>query len=333
MELNLNEWNIEGFLIKRDTRASTSPEEYLEIKKINLDEPIKNQFREILKSHLCDESGNLILNLSEFEAFMSDDSPQKKYYLLQQELTQYNNHFELLLNKLDPEVDHDLASDEFSGYYSIVIKVSKQSQEFLYFRKLNRVRISKKKKFHIYRGEITTLKGDFIYFDDSIDFIYLKNFIADGSTDRERKRFNNHILIFDRYNFKTLFKLYEYCIQEATSFFEKFDFIEIEDIDTKKKDNSGNVLKLKDSFIQDLRLNEQIARIKSLYEDEISLDRITALKNKRKRKYRFQIADHKIKIKTKEELEDLLDLVDEKISVPDWNHRKLLRYPSKGKAV
>ena len=56
MELNLNDWGVEGYLIKRDTKKIISAEEYLDVKKINIDDGIKNQFREILKSHLCDEN-------------------------------------------------------------------------------------------------------------------------------------------------------------------------------------------------------------------------------------------------------------------------------------
>ena len=265
MELKLNEWNIECYLIKRNSKINLPPEEYLDIKKLNINNPIKNQFRDILKDNLCDDTGNLNLNLSEFDSFMSDDSPNKKYVITVPELNQCNNHFQLLLNKLNPEEDHELALNDFSGYYAIAVRVFKQAQEFFYFRKLNRVRIGKKRKFHINEGQITSITGDFIYFDDSIDFIYFKNFVTEGNTDNERKKLNDKLLIFDRYTFKTLFKIYEYCIQEATSFFEQFGFIEIADTETKKKDLSGNFIKLKDSLIHDLRLNEQITRIKSLH--------------------------------------------------------------------
>lgn len=333
MELNFNEWNIEGFLIKRNTKKDIPEEEYLSIEDLNLSESIKTQFRTILKENLCDENNQLNLDLSEFEPFMSDDSPQKKYYITTQELTQYNEHFNLLIEKLSEDANHELATDNFLEYYSMIIKVSKQTQEFFYFRKLKKIKIGKKKKFHIHEGNIIPLSGDFIYFDDGVDFIYFKNFIVNGNTDTERKIYNNKILIFDRYNFKILFKIYEYCIQKATDFFTKFNFIKIKDIETKKKDEEGNLLKLKESFIQDLKLNEQITRVYSSQENEISLEKISKLKNKRKRKYKFKIENNQIKIENKGELEDLLDLIDEKISVPDWAPRKLLRYPSKGRAV
>lgn len=333
MELNLNEWHIEGFLVKRKTKLGTPSEEYFEIDMINLDETIRSQFREILKSNICEDDGGFNPHISDFEPFMNDDSPQKNYIISRQELSQYNNYFEILLNKLNSGENFNLATGSFSEYYSLIVKFYRQSQEFYYFRKFNRVRLGKKKKFSIHEGHIESFQGDFVYFDDSIDFLYFKNLIMDGDTDAERKRLNDQIIIFDRYNFKTLFKLYEYCIQEATSFFNEFDFINIADIITKKKDNSGNLLTLKNSFIHDLKLNEQITRIKSLHGSEIQLQKIIKLKNKRRRKYRFKIIDNKIKIGEKCELEDLLDLIDEKISVPDWNHKKLLRYPSKGKAV
>lgn len=333
MELKLDEWNVAGFLVKRDASKIKSAEQYLSLEKINIGEQMKTRFKEVLSAYLCDENHEFKLDLKEFKDFMSDDARHKKYKISKTGIEEESSYFNRLLSLINEEdSENELVRGKFSKYYSIILKFSKGEQEILYFRKLSRVKVGKR-KFHIYEGHVEAIDKDFIFFDEIIDFIYFKKFTAEGSTDKERDRFNDEILIFDRDNFKTLFRLYEYCIQKAGEFFEKFGFIEIADIETDKKDYSGKLMKLKDSFIHDNILNEQITRIKTLYEYQISFKRIKNLKQKRGEKYKFKIKGNKIKIGDKHQMRDLIDLIDEKIASPDWDNNKILRYSSKGESL
>ena len=332
MELNLQDWTVEAFLVKRDTRKCISEEEYLSVKKLNVNDDLKEKFKEIIKNYLCGEGTNFCLSLDTFHDFMSDDSNTKDYQITKEELAEQNNYFNNLLEKLSAE-EIDLATNSYSDYYYTILKFSKQGQELLYFRKLGRVSVSAKKKFSIHQGDIEELEGDFIYFDDYIDFIFFKNFLIDGNTDNERKLYCNKILIYHRKNFKTLFRLNEYCINRSREFFDGFDFIDVADIDTDKTDSEGNILKLKETLIQNGSLNSQITRIFNRYKDEITFDKIKTLKEQRGDKYSFSVEGHKIKIDDSNNLKDLLDLIDEKIATPDWNKEKLVRYPSKGDEV
>jgi len=92
MELNLQEWSVEGFLITRNDKKESSVEDYLKVKAINLNESIKKHFRESLKNYLCNDSGVFILNLKDFNEFMSDDSKYKKYHISREDLASQINY-------------------------------------------------------------------------------------------------------------------------------------------------------------------------------------------------------------------------------------------------
>lgn len=329
MELNFEEWIVEAFLVKRDSKKNISEGEYLTVKKLNVGGDLREKFKDIIKKYLCGEENTFNLNLDQFHDFMSDDTNAKDYKITKDSLAEQNNYFNNLLLKISEE-GVDLATDNYADYNYIILKFSKHGQELLYFRKLSRVSVSAKKKFAIHSGKIEEIEGDFIYFDDFIDFIFFKEFLIDGSTDADRKIFCGKILIFNRNNFKTLFRLNEYCITKSTEFFDKFNFIDVADIETEKKDSGGNQIKLKDSFIQDGVLNSQITRIFNLCKDEITFDKIKSLKEQRGDKYGFNVIGTKIRVEDKTQMKDLLDLIDEKIGSPDWAKDKVVRYPSKG---
>ncbi len=329
MELSFNEWAVEGFLVRRDPSSKKSSDEYFTVEKINIGDKLKQGFKEFLIGYLCKEN-KFSLDLKEFKEYMSDDSKEKKYKISKGDIHKQNGYFEKLMTLISEEKSEaKLADKNFSKYHSIILKFSKGEQELFYCRKLSRVKLGKR-KFSIHKGKVEEIDSDFIYFDEFIDFIYFKKFTIEGNTDKERNVFNDEIIIFNRDNFKTLFRLYEVYIQRAGEFFDKFKFIDVANIDTEKKDSSGKFLKLKETFIHDNVLNEQIARIKTLHEDEISFDKIKNLKTKRGKKYGFKIEGSKIKIEDKKQMRDLLDLIDEKIAIPDWDDKKILRYASKG---
>ncbi len=329
MELNLQDWVVKAFLVKRDNRKSASEEDYLSVRGLNVSDDLKIKFKDILIGYLCSEGNTFNINLDVFHEFMSDDSNIKDYKILKEDLTEQNNYFNNLLEKVSVE-NIDLATNNYSDYYYIILKFFKDGQEIFYFRKIDRVSISAKKKFSIHQGDIEELEGDFIYFDNYIDFIFFNGFLIEGNTDDERKIFNHKILVYNRKNFKTLFRLYEYCITKSTEFFNNYDFLDIVDIDSDKKDSEGNILKLKETFIQNGVLNSQITRIFNQCKDEITFDKIKVLKDQRGDKYSFKIEGTKIKIEQKKDIQDLLDLIDEKIATPDWNKDKIIKYPSKG---
>lgn len=330
MELDLLDWCVEAFLVRRNPGKNVSEAEYLTINKLNINEGLKNKFKDILKGYLCDDNSNLSLDLASFHEFLSDDSKEKRYKITKNELSEQNNYFENLLSKISEEDrENDIATGNFSEYNSIILKFSKQDQEILYFRRLKKVTAGKH-KFAIHGSNIGELDHDLLFFDEFIDFIYFNRFLIDGHTDEERKIFNDHILIFVRKNFKTLFRLDEYCITKSKEFFNTFDFIDIDDIETDKKDSDGNPVKLKDSFVHDGSLNSQITRISALCQGDVTFDKIKTLKEQRGAKYSFTIDENKVKIKNKKQMKDLLDLIDEKIASPDWDKDKILRYTSKG---
>lgn len=329
MELNLDEWSVEGFLINRNDKRDCSVEEYLKVKAINLNETIKEHFRESLRNYLCNDSGVFILNLGDFNEFMSDDSKYKKYHISKRELSSQINYFDDLIIKIN-EDNQDLATNNFSEYHTIVLKFTKQNQEILCFRKLQRVKSGGVKRFSIHGGEVDLLEDDFIYFDDSIDIIFFSNFNLEGDTPKERKRLQEKILIFNRESFTTLFRFKEYCINKSREFFENLDFIEVADVDTDKKDTEGNPIKLKESFVTNNNLNKQITRVYSISGDEITFNKIKDLKEEKRDKLKYNIENNKVKIETQEQIKDLLDLIDEKIATPLWNKEKDLRFHSKG---
>jgi len=331
MDLNLQDWTVEAFLVKRDTRKCASEEEYLSVKKLNVNDNLKDKFKEIIKRYLC-EGNNFCLSLDAFHEFMSDDINTKDYQVTKNELAGQNNYFNNLLGKLSAE-EIELATNNYSDYYYTILKFSKEGQEIFYFRKLGRISVSAKKKFSIHQGDIEELEGDFIYFDDYIDFIFFKNFLVDGTTDNERQLYCDKILIYHRKNFKTLFRLNEYCINRSREFFDNFTFIDVADIDTDKTDSEGNILKLKETLVQNGSLNSQITRIFNKCGDEITFEKIKILKEQRGDKYSFNVEGEKIKIDDSNNLKDLLDLIDEKIATPDWSPAKLVRYPAKGDEV
>jgi len=329
MELNLNEWGVEAFLVKRDLRRCVSEEEYLSVRKLNVNDNLKIKFKDILKRYLCDEGNNFNLSLDMFHEFMSDDSNIKDYKITKDELAEKNNYFSNILEKISNE-NINLATDNYSDYYYVILKFSKQEQKVFYFRKLDRVSVSAKNKFSIHQGDIEELEGDFIYFDNYIDFIFFNSFLIDGETDSERKVFCQKILIYNRKNFKILLRLNEYCITKSREFFDNYNFIDVADIETEKKDSNGNIMKLKETLIQNGSLNSQITRIFNQCKDGITFDKIKQLKEQRGDKYSFKVEETKIKIDEVRNLRDLLDLIDEKIAAPDWDAGKVLRYSSKG---
>lgn len=332
MELNLQDWIVKAFLIKKDDRKSVSEEEYFSIINLNIDDELKIKFKDILKEYICNKKNNFSLNLNDFYEFMSDDSNKKKYKITKYELAKQNTYFNNLLEKISIE-NNNLANENYLNYYYIVLKFFKKKQEIFYFRKINKVVISAKDKFLIftkYKKHIEEIKEDIIYFDNSIDFIFFNGFLIEGNTDDERTIFNQKILIFNRKNFKTLLRLYEYCITKSTEFFNNYEFLDIADIDTNKKDSEGNILKLKDTFIQNHTLNSQITRIYNQCKNEITFNKIKKLKDQRGAIYGFKIEGEKIKIERKKDIKDLLDLIDEKIATPDWDKDKVLKYHSKG---
>ena len=103
MDLNLQDWTVEAFLVKRDTRKCASEVEYLSVKKLNVNDDLKDKFKEIIKRYLCGDTNNFSLSLDTFHEFMSDDSNTKDYQITQNELAGQNNYFNNLLEKLSAE--------------------------------------------------------------------------------------------------------------------------------------------------------------------------------------------------------------------------------------
>ena len=79
MELDLNDWVVEAFLIKRNPKKNISIEEYFTVNKLNVNVDLKGKFKDIFKGDICDNDNNFILKLGEFYEFISDDSKEKKY--------------------------------------------------------------------------------------------------------------------------------------------------------------------------------------------------------------------------------------------------------------
>src|SRR3989344_6775884 len=103
MELNLQDWIVEAFLVKRDTRKCVSEDEYLSVKTLNVNETLKQKFREIIHSYLCEDGTNFNLSLDSFDQFMSDDSNTKNYQITKKELSEQNKYFNNILEKLSAE--------------------------------------------------------------------------------------------------------------------------------------------------------------------------------------------------------------------------------------
>ncbi len=331
MELDLQDWVIEAFLIKRDNRPSVSDQDYLKADKLNItDENLKTKFKDILKKYLCDESSNLSVDLNNYYPYMTDDSKEKNYKITKENVDDLNNYFNNLIEVvIDDTIEGNVISDNFSKYYAMVINFSHGDQNIVIFRKLKRVTVG---KFigGIFDGSVKELANDLLFVDDSIDFVYFVNFIVDGRTNEERKKLNNYILVYNRRNFEVVFKINEYRITKSEEFFNKYSFIEIADIETDKEYEDGTKLKLKGDIVEDGRLNSQITRINNISSDEITFDKIKQIKEERGNKYSFNIVNNKIKIDDKAQIKDLIDLIDEKIGFPDWNRTKLVRYPNKG---
>lgn len=331
MELNLQDWIVEAFLIKRDNRQSVSDQDYLKVDKLNItDDALKVKFKEILKNCLCDEYGNLSLNLNDYCPYMNDDSKEKNYKITKTDVDNLNDYFKNLIGcVIDEPSENGVATDDFSKYYAMVLKFSHNGQKIVTFRKLRRVSVGNYVG-GIFDGSVRELDNDLLFVDDSLDFVYFGNFNVDGRNDTERKRFNGYVLVFNRRNFEVVFRIDEYRITKSEEFFTKYPFIEIADIETDKEYEDGTKLKLKDDIVEDGRLNSQIARINNMPQDQVTFDKIKEIKEERGEKYSFNVADDKIKINDKNQVKDLLDLIDEKIGTPDWSKNKLVRYPSKG---
>lgn len=329
MEINLDNWAVEAFLVKKDSRSNISGKDYLSVGKLNIGEDLKSRFKAILEGYICEESTKTFsLDLNDFYDFMSDDSNAKDYYITKGELKEQTDHFDGLMEGLSDN-ETNLATEDYSNYYYVVLKFSNNGQKIYHFRKLKRISVGNKKKFPIHSGQVEELDGDFIYFDEYIDFIFFKDFSIEGNTDEERKKFSNCILIFNRRNFKNLFRLNEYYIKRSMEFFDNFDFIRVEDVETDKKNPDGSAMKLKEALATNNSLNSQVARVFNRYGNEIKFEKIKELKEKRGDKYSFDIEEGKVKIRDQTNLKDLLDLIDKKIAAPDWNPETPLRYGSK----
>jgi len=331
MELNLQDWVVEAFLVKRDNRAGTSDEDYLKVDKLNInDDNLRNRFKEILKEKLCDESNILTINLDNFYPYMSDDSKQKNYKITKEDIVELNEYFNNLISSIFEETfENEVATENFSKYYAMVIKYSHSGQKIITFRKLRRVTVGNYVG-GIFDGNVRELVNDLLFVDDSVDFIYFDNFNAGGRTDAERKRLNGYVFVYNRRNFEVIFRIDEYRITKSGEFFDKYPFIAVADIETDKEYEDGTKLKLQDDIVEDGRLNSQIARINNIPQNQVTFQKIKEIKEERGTKYSFSIDEDKIKIDSKDQIKDLLDLIDEKIGTPDWNKEKLVRYPNKG---
>ncbi|GAF87565.1 unnamed protein product [marine sediment metagenome] len=126
MELNLDEWVVESFLVKRDSRNCVGEEEYLSVCKLNISDNLKTKFQEIIKKYLCDDESGFNLDLNSFHEYMSDDSKVKNYKIKKEELTEQNNYFNDLLSKIEAEEGETaVATADYSKYSYIVLKIFK----------------------------------------------------------------------------------------------------------------------------------------------------------------------------------------------------------------
>ncbi len=310
MAIKLDELNIRVYLLDLTPNKKSSVQEYFIPKRLPISNTIGSKLKLMLKDKFFIDASTInevkfkfdFRNLHDF--FLSD-SKDLVYKLKNNILA--SEHFNLLDERLKEFTNIADANSNYSKSKFLIIELYSTEQRFLFFRKLSKIHFGNKKIFSI-NNEIKENTSDFIYFDQYIDFAYIDKLDSDEE---------NLFIILNKPNFEYLFQFDEFYKSNAKEFLEKEETVALIQIQEE----------LKDSLIIDKKINKRLTRFHKS-EIEINFQLLSGISNTTNQKLKYTITDKNIVIENKIAVNDLLDMVEEKIAKSEYrpNGDELKRY-------